>query len=81
MSHVIESPGDEGIGRTLISVTVACGEAVAVVEMADDSLVEEQAVKINSPINRILEVFFMEALEIHPIVIRMDNYSRFFTSD
>jgi len=68
--QVTESPGDEGVGSTLISVAVGCGKGIGLAGAAEDSPVEEQAVKMNSPINRILGGFFMGSIGIHPILIR-----------
>ena len=60
-SQVTESPGDEGVGNTMISVAVGCGEAIEVAGAAGDSPEEEQAVKMTSPMKRILGVLFIES--------------------
>lgn len=62
--QVTESPGDEGVGSTLISVAVCCGKRVGLTGAAEESPVEEQAAKMNSPINRILGIFFMGSIAI-----------------
>ena len=58
---MIESPREEGVRDTLTSVTVGCGDAIAVglAGAAEDSPVEEQAVNMSSPINRTPDAFFM----------------------
>ncbi len=56
-----ESPGEEGVGKGLLWVAVGCGEAVA--ETVEDSLAEEQAVKRNSPMKRILSGVFIGITE------------------
>jgi hypothetical protein len=52
-----------GVGRTLVTGAVDCSEAVALAGVAEVSPEEEQAVKMNSPINRILGVFSTGSLE------------------
>jgi len=62
----IESPGDEGVGRTLTCVAVGCGGTVIVTGVTD-SPVEEQAANINNPIkllNRITGGFFMREVKV-----------------
>jgi hypothetical protein len=66
VSQVIVSPGDEGVGNTLISVVAGCEEAIAVAGRVASAPVEEQAVKTNSPINRMLDVFFI-GISCNPI--------------
>jgi hypothetical protein len=59
--HCIESPGDDGVGNTLTSVAVGSGNSVTVTGVAD-GLVDEHAVKINSPIKlfiRLYGIFFI----------------------
>lgn len=58
---MIESPGEEGVGRGLICVAVGCGEAVA--SAVEDWPAELQAVEMNSPMMRIPEVVFIAVLE------------------
>jgi hypothetical protein len=47
-------PGDKGVGS---AVAVSCGDAVTGV--AEGPPVEEQAVNSNSPMNKIVDVFFI----------------------
>jgi len=47
--QVIESPGEAGVGNTLTSVAVGCGNSVIATGVTDP-LLEEQAVNINNPI-------------------------------
>jgi hypothetical protein len=74
---VIESPDEEGVGRTLMSVAVGCEEIVAVAGAIVDSLALEQALSMNSPMNRKNDVFFIGGNGIYPILIRSDDLSRF----
>jgi len=57
----MELPGEAGVGSTLVSVAVG-GGGVVIVTGVTDSPAEEQAVKTNNPINRILDVFFMRSI-------------------
>jgi len=59
---MIESLIEEGVGNTLNPVTSGCGEAVAVACAAEDSPVEEQAVRMINTITRMLDIFFIGSL-------------------
>ncbi len=59
----MESPGEVGVGKGLICVAVGPGEVVATAGAVEDSPAEEQAVKMNSPMKRILSVVFMGITE------------------
>ncbi len=78
---MIESLSEEGVGNTLNPVGSGCGEAVAVACAAEGSPVEEQAVRVINTIAKMLDNFFIEALEINLILIRINSLSRFHKSD
>src|SRR5215203_4256336 len=64
--QTIESPGDAGVGRTLIGVEVGCGCTVMVTGVTVSPL-EEQAVNMSNPIqifNRTLGSFFMQDVKV-----------------
>jgi hypothetical protein len=54
-----ESPGSESVGNILICVNVAWGGSIAGPGVADEPPAEVQALKINRPVNRNLDTFFM----------------------
>jgi hypothetical protein len=62
LSHVIVSPGEAGVGSGLIWAAVGWGENVAGRSVVEVWFDEEQAVKINSPLNKIAAVFLIGCL-------------------
>ena len=63
-SHVIEAPGKAGVGSGLISVAVGWRNGVAGRCVVEVWPAEEQAVKMNNPLNKIATVFFIGCLGI-----------------
>jgi hypothetical protein len=66
----MESLGEEGVGNIFICVAVGSGKGVKPTEGTEFRLREEQAVRITNPIAKIANMFFIRALEFHPILIR-----------
>ena len=61
---MMESPGEAGVGSSLISVAVGWGEEAAGRGVVEVWFAEAQAAKINSPLNKIAAVFFIGCLGI-----------------
>jgi hypothetical protein len=60
----MESPDEAGVGSGLISVAVGWGDRVAGRGVVEVWPAEEQAAKMNNPLNKIATVFFIGCLGI-----------------
>jgi len=55
----IGSPGEEGVGKTLLTVAVGFGRPGVLTSVGENPPAEVQADKTNRPTNRILVIGFM----------------------
>jgi hypothetical protein len=78
LRQVTKSPGEEGVGNSLISVAVGCGETTTVGGLADLPA-EAQAVKMKSPMSRMLTIFFIKSPANQPTFNTQDAPSCFHT--
>jgi len=53
------SPGEEGVGKTLLTVAVGCGKPGVLTGVVENPPAEVQADKTNIPANRIVVICFM----------------------